>query len=194
MRVCTSSTTRSSTKKAEVRLFARRVEHPESELATTHEGGQEDLFLRIELTRSGLVRGEAADPRHRDEIILAGWSWGMQAQTAMSAIGAASKATVHELRVRKAVDRSSPVMMSALRNNDPLRRAVLTMRKAGGVQHEYMRFAIEDGRITSYQVKSEAGMAWEDIAFSFRRVEVEYRQQHSDGQLGGTVTFTDQLA
>jgi type VI secretion system secreted protein Hcp len=42
-----------------------------------------DMFLKVEGTRSGTIKGEANDQSHRDEIDVTGWSWGMRSASAM---------------------------------------------------------------------------------------------------------------
>lgn len=156
-------------------------------------GDNEDIFLKLDLARSGAVKGESDDSTHKDEIVLTGWSWGITASSAMGAGGPATKATIQTLRLTKNFDRSSPVLMSAVRNNDSVKKAVLTMRKAGGGQQEYLKITIEKGRVTDYEVSTEGPRAVERFVFSFKKIDVEYRQQSADGQLGGGVSFSDEI-
>jgi type VI secretion system secreted protein Hcp len=157
-----------------------------------HPAGNEDIFLKLDLAKSGPVKGEAADSAHPDEIQLTGWSWGMKAATAMGT-GKALRPSIDELRVTKAVDRASTVLMAALRNNDAVRKAILTVRKAGKTPHEYLKLTIEKGRVSSYDVQAAPGdgIPTEVWSFAFAKVEVEYRQQLADGQLGGSLLYAD---
>src|SRR3546814_7721083 len=43
---------------------------------------------------------------------------------------------------------------SALRNNEEIKKGVLTVRKAGKSAHEYLKITIEKGRLTSLNVRS----------------------------------------
>ena len=36
-----------------------------------------------------------------------------------------------------------------MRNNEPIKKGLLTVRKAGGTQMEYMKFTIQNGRVTA---------------------------------------------
>src|SRR5512146_2262339 len=94
-----------------------------------------DMFLKIESARQGAIKGEAQDENHKDEIDVVNWSWGMEAKTALSGGGASPKATLSELSIVKQVDSASTGLMSAMRNNELISKAVLTVRKAGGVPH-----------------------------------------------------------
>lgn len=154
----------------------------------------EDLYLRLELSRSGLVRGESVDQAHRDEMELASWTWSIQAGAEVSGLGPASRAALGELCIRKTIDRASPVLMAAVRRNEPVRRAVLSMRKAGGTPQDFLRITLLDGRVTDYRVGTSGAASMEDVAFSFRSITIEYRAQGIDGQLGGIVSFADEAS
>jgi type VI secretion system secreted protein Hcp len=101
---------------------------------------------------------------------------------------------VHELRCFKGVDRASPVIMQALRTNETVKKATLTCRKAGKEQHEYLKITIQNGRLTAYSVDTEGPTPTEALSFSFKKIEVEYREQRQDGLLGGSVLYADEIA
>jgi type VI secretion system secreted protein Hcp len=168
-----------------------------SSLPPSSSGDNEDFFLKIELAKQGPIKGESADDKHKEEIVLKGWTWGMDVKNAYSVAptGAesAGKATVHELRCSKSVDRASPVIMQALRSNDKVKKATLTCRKAGKEQHEYLKITIQNGRLTSYAVNTEGAVPTEEFALSFKKIEVEYREQRQDGLLGGSVMYSDEI-
>ena len=48
-----------------------------------------DIFLKIDSQRGGTIAGESNDTKHRAEIDVVGWSWGMQQPSAMGAQGQA---------------------------------------------------------------------------------------------------------
>lgn len=152
-----------------------------------------DLFLKLETARQGPIKGESEDAAHAGEIELLGWSWGMDAKTAMGSAGPAGKATVHELQIRKSVDGASTAMMQVLRTNDSIKKALLTQRKAGKNPHEYLKITLQEGRLTSYAVQSDATnvIPVETWSLSFKRISVEYRAQRGDGLAGGAMTYDD---
>jgi len=156
--------------------------------------GHEDFFLKVELARQGPIKGESGDEKHKEEILLTGWNWGMESKSAMSSAGPSGKATVHELRCFKNIDRASPVIMQALRTNETVKKATLTCRKAGKEQQEYLKITIQNGRLTSYSVDTEGAAPTETLAFSFKKIEVEYREQRDDGLLGGSVMYSDEIS
>ena len=81
----------------------------------------------------------------------------------------------------KRVDSASTALMLALRTNEPIQKAVLTLRKAGKSQVEYMKVTIEQGRVTSLTIdggdSSGSADVVERVSFSFNKIEVEYVPQ-----------------
>ena len=154
---------------------------------------QGDMFLKIESARQGPIKGEAQDENHPDEIDVISWSWGMRAQTALGGAGASGKSTLNELHIVKRVDRASTALMSAMRNNDLIKKAVLTVRKAGGTALEYFKITIQSGRVTLLEVQSgestvDAELA-ENLSLAFEKISVEYVPQGPDGQARGGMVF-----
>ncbi|MBN9124970.1 MAG: hypothetical protein BGO99_08640 [Nitrosospira sp. 56-18] len=157
-----------------------------------------DMFLKIESARQGAIKGEAQDQNHRDEIDVIDWSWGMEAKTALSGGGASPKATLSELNIVKHVDSASTGLMSAMRGNELISKAVLTVRKAGGVPHEYLKIRIEKGRITSVDVDASnfpaSGQLSERLSLAFQKISVEYIPQGADGNPRGSMLFDAEIS
>lgn len=150
-----------------------------------------DMFLKIETARQGPINGEAHDEKHQNEIEVVSWSWGMRAQTAISAAGNATKASLNELEIVKHVDSASTPLMACMRNNDVIKKAVLTVRKAGGAALEYLKITIQNGRITLLDIESGEPVHTERLALAFRTISVEYVPQGVDGRAkSGGMMFT----
>ena len=151
-----------------------------------------DMFLKVEGARSGAIKGESSDVARKDEIDIVSWSWGMRAQTEMGGGGTAGKASMRELALRKRVDSASTGLMSAMRNNEQIKSAVLTVRKAGSQPLDYFKITIENGRITAIDVES-AGDGSPDLverlSLSFQKINVEYVPQGADGLPRGAMLF-----
>ncbi len=157
-----------------------------------------DMFLKVESARQGPIRGESGDSRHAGEIEVLGWSWGMECegdwyQNKASREG--GRTTIHELLVTKRVDTASTGLMAALRRNDPIKKAVLSVRKASGETGlDYLTVTIERGRATSHRiVGSGSPELIEEIRFAFQKVNVEYRQQDRGGSGKGVCTFETEI-
>ncbi|AKJ28873.1 Hcp family type VI secretion system effector [Caldimonas brevitalea] len=155
-----------------------------------------DMFLKVDGTRSGGIKGEANDQIHRDEIDVVGWSWGMRSASAMSGAGTSAKTTVESLHVTKEVDAASTALMSVMRNNELLKKVVLSVRKSGGLPIDYLVVTLEQARITSYDVTtlSDANdILAERITFSFQKILVEYSAQDDRGIKKGSSSFTAEV-
>lgn len=159
-------------------------------------GGAGDMFLMVKGAKHGLIKGESPDTQHKDEIEVLSWSWGMQAKTNLASGTASGKATINDLRIVKRVDSASTALMLALRTNEPIQKAVLTLRKAGKSALEYLKITIENGRVTGLTIDSgdTSGSAdiFEKVSFSFNKIEVEYVPQGKDGKPQGGMLFADQ--
>lgn len=153
---------------------------------------QGDMFLKIDGTRQGAIKGESRDAGHTDEIDVLGWSWGMEGNTVHGQ--ATSKTTVRELKVYKQVDRATTALLAALRNNEVLKEVVLTVRKAGGDKPvEYYKIVMAKARITSVQQQSSAAgeqaELMEELGIAFSKCTVEYKPQGADGSYRGGMQF-----
>ncbi len=159
--------------------------------------GAGDMFLFVKGAKHGQINGESQDDsKHRGEIEVLSWSWGMQGKPSLGGGAASGKATIRELKIVKRVDKASTALMSALRTNELINQAVLTLRKTGKTPVEYLKITIEQGRVVSLDIEagdtSGSSTLVERVSFSFNKIEVEYRPQGGDGQpLGGTM-FQDQ--
>jgi type VI secretion system secreted protein Hcp len=159
-------------------------------------GGASDMFLMVKGAKHGLIKGESQDDQHKGEIDVVSWSWGMQAKANLGGGTATGKATINDLRIVKRVDSASTPLMLALRTNEPIQKAVLTLRKAGTGKVEYLKITIEQGRVISLTIDaadtSGSAALLERVSFSFNKIEVEYVPQGKDGLPQGGMTFADQ--
>jgi type VI secretion system secreted protein Hcp len=165
-------------------------------VASNVSGGAGDMFLMVKGAKHGLIKGESQDGPHKGEIDVMSWSWGMQARPILGGGSASGKAIINDLKVVKRVDSASTPLMLALRTNEPIQKAVLTLRKAGTGKVEFLKITIENGRVTSLTVEGGDATGGADVvehvSFSFNKIEVEYVPQGKDGLPQGGMTFADQ--
>ena len=152
-----------------------------------------DMFLKVETARQGAIKGESRDSAHANEIDVLGWGWGLRAQTSMSAAGDSTKATLEELEITKRVDSASTALMAAARNNDLIKKATLTVRKAGGDALAYLKITIQDARITALDVESSDTELVERLTLAFKKINVEYTPQGDDGRPRGSMVFETEI-
>jgi len=156
-----------------------------------------DMFLKIDGAKQGPIKGESSDARHPGEIDVLSWSWGMDSPA--DAFGQATARTaVDQLRVVKRVDSATTALMSALRNNEVVKKAVLTVRKASGAEAlEYFTITVEKARLTHHRVwggeGKDSSVLTEELALSFQKITVDYVPQSKTGGGKGTSTFITEL-
>ncbi|MDB5922308.1 MAG: Hcp1 family type secretion system effector [Betaproteobacteria bacterium] len=152
-----------------------------------------DMFLKVVTAKGGVVKGEAVDALHGGEIDVVGWNWGLRQHTDMSTGGPSSKRTLDQLEITKKVDKASLVLMQAVSTNDEVKKATLTVRKAGKDPLEYFVITLEEARVTSVQAWSEAPELREKVTLSFRKISIEYKPQANEGTASGGVLFNDEV-
>ena len=156
-----------------------------------------DMFLKIEGAKQGPIKGESSDAHHAGEIDVISWSWGMDSPS--DAFGhAKARTSFDQLRIVKRVDSATTALMGALRNNELVKKAVLTVRKAGGPEAlEYFTITVEKGRLTHHRVTggegAESSVLTEEFALGFQKVSVEYVPQSKTGGGRGTTSFETEI-
>jgi type VI secretion system secreted protein Hcp len=86
-------------------------------------------------------------------------------------------------------NKASPKLMLHCANGKHIKNAILTVRKAGEDQQEYLKYTFTDVLVSSYQVGGSGGsvVPTEQISLNFTKIEHEYKEQKADGSLGGAV-------
>ena len=145
-----------------------------------------DYFLKIEG-----VDGESTDGKHGGEIDIESWSWGASnsGTSAGGGGGGAGKVSMNDFHFVMRANKASPKLMLACSTGEHLKSAVLTCRKAGGEQQEYMTIKMYDLLVSSYQTGGSNGdvIPLDQIALNFSKIEFEYKPQKADGTLDSPV-------
>ena len=144
-----------------------------------------DVFLRIDG-----VEGESADAKHKGEIDVLEYDWGLAAPASTRGGGAgAGKVTFQDLRVVARTSKASPTLFLHCATGKAAKEAVLAVRRAGAKQDDYLVLRLKTVRITSYDqtASDEDDTPLDDISLAFDRIEVEYRAQDPKGTLGPPV-------
>ncbi len=140
-----------------------------------------DMFLKLDD-----VKGESQDDKHKDEVDVLAWSWGMSQSgtTHMGAGGGAGKVSVNDLSLTKYVDKASPTLIQAACGGKHFDQALLTVRKAGDKPLEYIKITMKEVLVSSISTGGSGGedRLTENITLNFAEFKIEYTPQTSKGK------------
>ena len=91
--------------------------------------------------------------------------------------GGAGKANFGDFSFMMRMNKATPKLMQACANGSHIEEAILTCRKAGDKQQEYMIYKFYDLPISSYQTSASSQEPTESIAFNFAKMEMEYKER-----------------
>jgi type VI secretion system secreted protein Hcp len=149
-----------------------------------------DMFLTIKG-----IEGESKDSKHKGEIDVLSWNWGVT-QSGSGHIGRGSgvgKAEFQDMTIHKWLDQASNKLLRLCATGEHIKEAVLTVRKAGKEQLEYLKITMQECLITSVQtgefVADNDDRLKETVGINFAKVSFEYWPQTGEGSLGGVQPF-----
>jgi len=148
-----------------------------------------DYFLKIDG-----VEGESTDDQHKGEIDVLSWSWGLT-QTGTMAHGGGGgegKANFNDFNFMHHIDKSSPVLMQACASGQHFKDAVLTARKAGESEQEFLKVTFSDILVSSYLDGGGHDGVNSDISLNYLKV-VERVGEPTSIDIGPQVAGTAQL-
>ena len=144
-----------------------------------------DYFLKIDG-----IAGESADAKHKGEIEIVSYSWGV-AETGTMAPGGGGgvgKANFQDFTFAQRMQISSPPLMLACASGQHLKSAVLTARTAGKAQFEYLTIKFTDVLVSSFQEAGQEGeRPLESVSLDYAKIEIVYRPQGAAGKSGTEV-------
>src|SRR3954451_13843112 len=145
-----------------------------------------DIFAKL-----GDIKGESIDDKHKGEIELLSWSWGVSNAGEMRGGmgGGAGKANFHDLSFTHKIDKASPVLMQACATGVHLKDATITHRKAGKGQQEFLVIKMNDVIITSVMHSDSDDGRSESVSMAFAKVDLQYKPQKADGSLDAGIHF-----
>jgi type VI secretion system secreted protein Hcp len=152
-----------------------------------------DMFLLLDG-----IKGESADDKHKEEIDILSFSWGLaQFGSGHSGTGSGTgKVDVSDIQVMKTLDKASPTLQLACANGKHIAKGKITLRKAGENPLEYLTIDMESILVSSYQVggSNGAGLPTETIGLNFVKVKTEYWTQGEKGAKGENANFSWDIA
>jgi type VI secretion system secreted protein Hcp len=146
-----------------------------------------DFFLKIDG-----IDGESQDDKHKNEIDIDSWSWGETNSGDSAARGGmgAGKVSMKDFQFVMKVNKATPKLMEACASGEHIKKAILTCRKAGKQQQEYMKITMQDFIVSNYQTGGNSNgqlVPVDQISLNFSKIELEYKEQKPTGELGGQV-------
>lgn len=148
-----------------------------------------DLFLKIDG-----IEGECQDSRHKGELQLQAFSKDVHHAIAGTGEGKdAGLSTWPDARFSMRVDKAFPKLFQTCVTGDKIAKAVLTFRKAGKGQQEFLKITFSDVLVSSCTLGGGGGgktLPVVNFTFNFARIEEEYKTQKDDGSLSGAIKYS----
>lgn len=153
-----------------------------------------DMFIKIDG-----IKGEAQDSKHKDEIDVLAWSWGMSQSgtTHMGSGGGSGKVNVQDISFTKYIDSSSNALMLTCCTGKHIKEATLYVRKAGGENPlEYITITMEDIIVSSLSTGGSGGedRLTENVTLNFSKFKYTYTPQDKSGGKGKPMDATWNIA
>jgi type VI secretion system secreted protein Hcp len=147
---------------------------------------QVDYFLDIDQ-----VPGESTAKSHVNEIEVESWSWGATqlGNTGGGGGGGAGKVSIQDFNFVARTSKASPILFLRCASGQHISKAVLTGRKAGKDQTEFLTLTMSDLLVSSYQSGGSAAaetVPLDQVSLNFSKIKFEYKMQRADGSVDPT--------
>ena len=147
-----------------------------------------DYFLKIKG-----IEGESQDDTHKGEIEIDSFSWGaVQAGShAGGGGGGAGKVQMQDFHFTMRINKASAKLFLACASGEHIPEAILTCRKAGGEQQEFLKWTFTDLLVSSYQTGGSSHseiVPTDQVSLNFAAIKVDYRAQNPKGGLEGAIS------
>lgn len=137
------------------------------------------------------VDGESTHKDHKGEIEVMSWSWGAKQTALLSGSGSGKgKAEPGYFSFVHLYDKASPNLAKGCATGKHFPQMVLTARKAGEGQKDFLKVTLKEVLVTSVKPSGAAGGdITEEVSCSYKDIEFDYKPQDDKGALGGSVKF-----
>ena len=149
-----------------------------------------DIFVKL-----GDIKGESVDSKHKGEINLLSWSWGVvgplrnSPKQPQSPVGPGQPACSQDIVITKLVDRASPALFAKAAAGDSVGKATFSMRRSDAENtQDFLVITLTDVIITSV---SQGGggetTPTESVSLGFSSAKVTYNPQSDTGSGGDPI-------
>ena len=136
--------------------------------------GPVDYFLKLDG-----VAGESAPDKHRNEIQLLSFSWGVSNPTRAAANGRRTgRPTISDFSFTSTTSKASPTLFADCVTGKNHSTAVITGFRSGGDQGAlFLKITLSDVLVSSYQTSASSEVPTDSTALSFRKIEYSIYSQ-----------------
>jgi len=145
-----------------------------------------DAFLKIDG-----ITGESTDNKHKGEIEVLSFSWGVKQTTSTGGSGGgAGRAQVSDFSIVKHVDTASPQLFVAVCSGERFKDALFTLSKAGGKGEavNFLKIKLADVLISSFQSSGDDSPT-EQVSLNFAKIEMSVRNAQGQWTQGESCDF-----
>ena len=148
-----------------------------------------DYYLEIDG-----IKGETQDSKMKGKgaIDIESWSWGESNSGSHSTGGGggAGKVSMQDFHFVMKINKASPELFMSCAEGRHIKKAVLTCRKAGKDQQEFLVVTMTDVLVSSYQTGGSGHsdiVPTDQISLNFSKIDMSYKPQKTDGTLDAAV-------
>ena len=137
------------------------------------------------------ITGESADSKHKGEIEVLSFSFAEShmGPTGIGGGGGAGKVEMSDFSFTARTSKASPQLFQHCASGKHIKQALLTVRKAGQSQQEYLKIKLNDVLVSAYALDGDVdeGQLHDAFSLNFVKLSYDYAPQKADGSLDAPV-------
>ena len=144
------------------------------------------MFLKLDG-----IEGESKDAKHKGEIDVESFSFGASNQGSPGGGGGgAGKVSFNDFSFTTRANKASPKLFLACASGQHIKTALLTVRKAGGQQQDFLKVTLSDVTVSGYHESAvdTANIPADQVTMNFAKIHVSYGGQRPAGTPDAPVT------
>ena len=150
-----------------------------------------DAFLKLDG-----IAGESSDNKHKGEILISSFSWGVSNVSSHPAGGGGGtgKVSVQDFHFVAHSSKASPQLMLACASGTHIKKAILSVRKSGQDQFDFTTITLTDCLVSDYSPNADRSLGEdrpaESISLNFTKIEWSQTVQKTGEVVDVIVDFT----